>query len=280
MNRKLLKVERRTVQTIKETLEPKQIFDLISSKEWPYSTMYLPEYPIRDRAGMALSFLTVARVTEIFGGKKYRRCIEGGTLKTVQVLSHGVIKEKQIIKGGKEKPEAIGRHIGLKCENLEVTENFLFITNMPIVKRSCKVIEKYGPQVAQRDRLAFPLKTGLFDSVFYDQLVPFTWLVMEYLEKYAPEKGKLFPYQDCRAWQIINHCTGKFPNWFRAQADRFYGWYITRDSVKHSKFVGRVKAESSMPYIRYTWSDDLKEKSMAMDFTWIEKTVDEIKGRI
>lgn len=247
-------MKRRTVQTIKETYEPKKIFSLISGKEWPYSEEFKEEYAIRDRAGMSLSFLTVARVTEIFGGKKFK--LENG--KTV----------------------CVGRHEGLKSEHIELDDNFLFINNMPIVKRSDKIIIKYGPQVAQRDKLAFPLKRRLFDNPFYDQLIPFTWLVVEYLEKYAPKTGKLFKYQDARAWQIINCCTGMFPNWFRAQADRFYGYFITRDSVKHSKFVGRVKAESSMPYIRYIWSDDLKVKDMAMNFDWIDPTVRDIKMRL
>ena len=252
-------MQRRTVTTIKETLEPKQIFQRIMAKEWPYSIAFQRNYGIRDRAGMAFAFASVGRVTEIFGGFRYKR---------VYVDELGW-KELEV-----------GRHKGVTVENVSVTDNFIFVQNMPVVKRSQKVIDKYGPQAAQRDKFALPLKTGLYDNVFNDQLVPFSWLVLEYLLKCAPKEGKLFPYQDCRAWQIIKHCTGMFPNWFRAQADRFYGWYITRDSVKHSKFVGRVHAESSMPYIRYTWSDDLKEKSMAMDFDWIESTVEEIKERL
>jgi len=249
-------LERRTVTTIKETLDPEEIFQLITQREWPYSVVYKEEYGCRDRAAMAMAFVTVGRVTEIFGGQKFKWSLDDN------------------------KAIAVGRHEGLKREHIETTDNFIFITNMPIVKRSDKVIVRYGRQVALRDRMAVPLKRGLYDNVFYDQLVPFSWLIMEYLVKYAPENGKLFGFQDARAWQIIEHCTGMFPNWFRAQADRFYGWFITRDSVKHSKFVGRVRAESSMPYIRYTWSDDLKEKSMAMNFDWINQQVEVIKRRI
>ena len=252
-------MQRRTVQTIKDTLDPQTIFNLIRQKEWPYSIIFKTEYTCRDRAAMAIAFLSVGRATEIFGGLKYKRVY---------------------IQGLGFKSMVVGRHEGLKIEHVEVNDNFIFIKNMPVVKRSQRVIDKYGPQVAQRDRFALPLKTGLYDNVFYDQLVPFSWLILEYLQKYAPKEGKLFLFQDCRAWQIIKHCTGMFPNWFRAQADRFYGWYITRDSVKHSKFVGRVHAESSMPYIRYTWSDDLKEKSMAMNFDWIDRTIMEIQERL
>ena len=85
---------------------------------------------------------------------------------------------------------------------------------MPIVKRSGKVIAKYGQQIAERSSLRFPLKRGLYNNAFYDQLVPFSWLVIEYLATYAPAAGKIFHYQDARAWYIMGQVTGKFPNWF------------------------------------------------------------------
>jgi hypothetical protein len=262
---------RRTVQTIKETFQPRRIFELVSGNGCDYSLAYRQSFWVRDRAGMSLAFLTGGRVTEIFGGTKFK-------LRKVSDTVIGRTRTGRALY--KKRASSIGKHVGLRRENLELTEDFLFIRNMIIVKRSQKIIDKYGLQIATRDTLAFPLRTGLFTNVFYDQLVPFTWLVVEYLEKFAPEKGKLFPYQDGRAWQIINEVTGLFPNWFRAQADRFYGHYITKDSVKHSKFIGRVKAESSMPYIRYDWGEDLKETTMAMNFDWIEPAVHQIKERI
>lgn len=261
-------MDRRTVRTIKDTLEPKEIYELIVGKSWDYSDLWKEEYVCRDRAGMALAFVSAGRVSEIFGGKRFER----------EVLDRELVDGKW--KTTKFRLNEIGRHEGLKREHLEVTDKFMFVDGMPIVKRTRRIIKKYGPQVAIRDRFVVPLRKELFENQFYDQLVPFGWLIIEYLERYAPKHGKLFPFQDCRAWQIIKHCTGMFPNWFRAQADRFYGYFITRDSVKHSKFIGRVHAESSMPYVRYTWSDDLKDKSLAMDFEWIDLAVEEIKARI
>ena len=61
---------RRTVKTIEETLEPKEIFELILAKRGNYTDENIEAFTCRDRAGMALSFLTVGRVTEIFGGDK------------------------------------------------------------------------------------------------------------------------------------------------------------------------------------------------------------------
>lgn len=261
------KLKRRTVQTIKETLEPKEIFELINKKQGDYTAEFKEAYTCRDRAGMALSFLTVSRVTEIFGGDKMRRAYISKLYPDPQDKRNWI-------------EEKVGKHPGLQKESVETTDKFLFIKGMNIVKRSQKIINKYGPQIALRDRLRFPLTTDLYEIPFYDQLVPFTWLVIEYIEKYAPKKGKLFSYQDNWAWHLIRYYTGMFPNWFRAQADRFYGYYITRDSVKHSKFVGRVNPASSMPYIRYTDSSDLKDQTLAMNFDWIDNAVKQIKRRL
>ncbi len=261
------KLSRRTVKTIKDTLEPKEIYQLILSKQGDYTEENIEAFTCRDRAGMALSFLTAGRVTEIFGGNKFRRVYVSG-------LYPSPFDKRNWVE------EPVGKHPGLNRENLEITENFLIINGMAIVKRSQKIIDKYGQQAAERSRLRFPLKTGLYNNIFNNQLVPFTWLVIEYLQKYAPIEGKLFSYQDCWAWNLIRYYTGMFPNWFRAQADRFYGYYITKDSLRHSKFVGRVKPESSAPYIKYSDDYDLKDQTMIMDFKWIDPTIEKIKARM
>jgi len=260
-------LSRRTVKTIEETLDPKEIFQLIHTKQGDYTQENIEEFTCRDRAGMALSFLTVGRVTEIFGGNKHRRVYVSG-LKPDPYDKKNWIEEK------------CGKHPGLNTENLEDTGQFIIIKNMTVVKRSQKIIDKYGTQAAKRSRLRFPLQKGLYNNIFNDQLVPFTWLVREYLQRYAPTQGKLFSYQDCWAWHIIRHYTGMFPNWFRAQADRFYGYHITKDSLRHSKFVGRVKPESSAPYIKYSDDQDLKDQTAIMDFDWIDSAVEEIQERL
>jgi hypothetical protein len=258
---------RRTVKTIEETLEPQQIYQLITTKQGDYTQENIQPFTIRDRAGMALSFLTAGRVTEIFGGNQYRRVYVSGLYPSLNDKRNWI-------------EEPIGKHPGLQVQDLEITDNFLIINNMNIVKRSQKVIKKYGQQAAKRGRLRFPLKIGLYNNNFNDQLVPFTWLVVEYLKTSAPTKGKLFSYQDCWAWNLIRYYTGMFPNWFRAQADRFYGYYITKDSLRHSKFIGRVKPESSAPYIKYSDDYDLKDQTMIMDFKWIDEAVQQIQERI
>ncbi|MGD0643940.1 MAG: hypothetical protein ABSA75_03450 [Candidatus Bathyarchaeia archaeon] len=262
------KMTRRTVKTIKETFEPKGVFDLIISREYSYPLDLKPNYPIHDRAGMALSYLTFGRVTEIFGGLQYRR-----------VYVSGLYPDPRDPRNWKE--EVIGKHEGITRENVKINENFLEIITMPIVKRSSKVIAKYGQQIAERSSLKFPLKRGLYNNAFYDQLVPFAWLVLEYLETCAPAAGKLFHYQDARAWTIIKDCTGKFPNWFRAQSDRFYKQCLFRgDVIGYAIFAGRTQTESTMSYQRFSWNADLKDPTLIMNFTWIDPAVEQIKSRI
>jgi hypothetical protein len=108
---------------------------------------------------------------------------------------------------------------------------------------------------------------------------------MEYLYQLEDQKKtsadvKLFPFQDTRAWQIINHYTDKFPNWFRVQAERFYGYYIFKDFMVHSKFMGKVNPLSSAPYIRFVDDGDIKDLNKIMDFKWIDPEVEKIKKRI
>jgi len=60
----LVGVSRRTNEDIKKRLSLEQIYNLITSKSWPYK-VGLDFYPIRDKALMALLFLTAGRISEV-----------------------------------------------------------------------------------------------------------------------------------------------------------------------------------------------------------------------
>jgi len=60
----LVGVSRRTNEDIKRRLSLEQIYTLIISKSWPYR-VGLDFYPIRDKALMALLFLTAGRISEV-----------------------------------------------------------------------------------------------------------------------------------------------------------------------------------------------------------------------
>ncbi|MCL2476815.1 hypothetical protein [Candidatus Bathycorpusculum sp.] len=153
-------------------------------------------------------------------------------------------------------------------------------------KRSQRLIEKYGRQVTQRSKLVFPLKTGLYDNVVYDQMVQFSWLVVEYLVQCQREadnkklQGKLFPYNDKRAFQIIYSCTGKWCHWFRVMSQRYYGSYVTKDYIRHSKFLNITNPMSAMPYLSYNPYEDLKNKEHVLPADWIQPAIEKIQSRI
>jgi len=251
------KLKRRVVHLINNYPEPHQIFDMILEKEWQYSVSVQKEFACRDRALMALGFGSAGRITEIVGGPQW---------KWDKTLRRG-------IKTGK-------KHSGLQVDNLRISAKYLLISGMRVVKRSQKVIDKYGDSVTHRDDFVIPLQMGLFTNKFWDQLVPFGWLIVEYLKKFAPKKGKLFPFEDTRAFQIVREVTGMFPHWFRAQAEHFYGHYLLSDTVKLAKFVNIQDPKHVKHYIGYSWAEQLKDTEISMNFEWIANAVSCIRERM
>ena len=285
------KLRRRTVSTITEYLQPKAIFDLITRKTCSYTDDNAVEYHSRDRAFMALAFECGGRVTAIVGGPRFlnfHTCLKcGGEVKKLLVEYRGEEDRRWVciqckLDYGRRKPKNItqtrevDRHPGLMQTNLVIDDQFIHIEKMTVVKRKHDTIEKYGKGVSTRSPFVLPLKTGLFETPFWDQLVPFSYLVLDYVKGYNPQ-GKLFDFQRGRAWQIVQEITGLFPNWFRAQCEHFYGNYIYKEAVKLAKFIGVINPMQTAHYIGYSYEDQLKDKSLAMDFDWIPKTVEEIK---
>ena len=284
------KLTRRTVSTISEYLQPKEIFELITKKTYPYVER-ATEYHSRDRALMAMAFGCGGRITAIVGGVKFGNfhiCLKcGGEVKKVLVEFRGEEQRRWVCLSckkdyGRRKPKGIthlrviGRHPGLTRANLRIDDKFIHIEKMTIVKRKADTIEKYGEGVCTRSHFVLPLQTGLFETPFWDQLVPFSYLVLDYVKGYNPQ-GKLFGYERARAYQVVREITGLYPNWFRAQCEHYYGNYIYKESVKLAKFIGVVNPNQIAHYIGYSYEDQLKDKSLAMDFAWIEPTVEAIK---
>jgi len=251
-------LSRRVVHLIKGRPQPSKIYQLIINKEVTYSPADQEANRCRDRAAMAMTFTSAGRVTEVFGGPVFRW-------------------DKQLKKAFKIPDK---RHFGLRREDLDWTQERILVSGMGVVKRSQKLIEKYGTQVTTRDDFAIPLQRGLYSNPFWDQLVPFGWLILEYLVRFAPKAGKLFPFEGKRAYQIIREDTGNYPNWFRSQAEHFYGHYLLTDTLKLAKFVQVQDPKSVKHYIGYSWTEQLKDTKMYMDFEWIDPTIEQIRNRI
>lgn len=241
---------RRTVKKINKYLPPMEIYNLITRKHWPYKGNPI-FYIMRDKAFMSLAFCSAGRIAPICGGEKMRVNEEG-------------------------KIEVIGSYAGLQNQNFEVRNNFILVRDMEVGKRSKKTIERHGPQVAIRDEFALPLECGLYENRYWDQLVPFSHLVLEYLENFVLDGKldyKLFNFGTTRGWQIIKHVTKMFPNWFRAQAEHFHGHFTIKDSVKLAAFVKVVRPEQLKHYIGFEWREQLKEGKEDLDFSWIQQAI-------
>jgi len=251
-------LKRRVVHLIKDRLHPNEIYQLITQREVRYSPADQEANACRDRAVMALGVASAGRITEIVGGPVFKWDKE---------------KKKAFKVQGK-------RHPGLQVENLSILPERILVSNMAVVKRSQKMIDKYGIQITTRDPFAIPLKRDLYDNPFWDQLVPFGWLIYEYLVRFAPKSGKLFPFEDTRAYQIIREVTGNYPHWFRAQAEHFYGHFLLTDSVKLAKFLNLLDPKHTKHYIGYDWTAQLKDKLMSMDFAWIDSATRDIQQRM
>lgn len=248
-------LKRRVVSQISEYLEPRQIFALITEQEWAYSPNLQKAYACRDRGMMSCVYCSGGRISPVVGGDRFQR-IEGKAVK-------------------------VGKYEGLKWDNLTFSkEGYILIKGMQVAKRSQKLVAKYGAHIQVRDDFVIPLTRGLFENPYWDQLVPFSWLIIEYLKNYRPKTETLFPYERKRAWAIIRQVTGKYPNWFRAQAEHFYGHFLLRDSVKLAKFVKVVRPEQVAHYIGHSWRDQMKHKESDIDFEWIDRETSKIKARL
>lgn len=288
-------LKRRTVSTITKYLEPKKIFKLITAKSWSYAPTSLREvYECRDKAFMGSLLVSAGRITALVGGPHYfikNSCLEcKGNVQRIRVKdTFNWVCEECKTSYGPRKPREIGKlmtiglHEGLRRKNIEMGKDAIRVVQMKVIKRKMKTIKKYGAAVTIREDFMFPLKRGLYESEFGDQLVPFSWLLKEYLNRFmskADSETRLFRFSRGRGWQIVKEITGLFPNWFRAQAEHFYGHYLIQDSVRLSKFVGVVNPYQVAHYIGFSYESLLKDKRRHMDFNWIDREVRKIKARI
>lgn len=128
----------------------------------------------------------------------------------------------------------------LRKSNFRNENNYLFLMEGKISKRSAKLIAKYGSRVTTREEIYFPK--------FTYALQPFTDLVLTYLEL-LNEDQVLFPFGERRHHQTIYKVTGQWVHWLRAMGENWYGHNVFRnDPLSLAKFIGVVNVQSVMPY--------------------------------
>lgn len=287
-------LRKRVVHLIKNYPQPKEIFELINRKEYPYKSIASrPDLPVRDRAIMAMYYASAGRGAEVVGGKAYERSLPAVI---VDGKYYCVVCQKELTGSqrkfcGKEHrkqihtispPKVLNRfHNGILAENIVIRDNEIEILSMEVVKRSQKVIDTYGYGATRRRAFDLPLKLDIRESPFYNQLVPFSYLVLEYLVKYAPKQGRLFSINAPSAYYIVRYITGNYLNWFRAQGKQFYGKYLFKgNAMELADFVNDQDPKSEREYTRYDWHSHVKDYREAMKFDWIKPAIDKIKLRI
>jgi len=68
------------------------------------------------------------------------------------------------------------------------------------------------------------------------------------------------PLSRKRAFWIIRSTTGKFPHWFRAVCEMVYGRLVFKsDAWKLKEFMGLKRLDSTSPYVKGTWEDNISE---------------------
>lgn len=116
-----------------------------------------------------------------------------------------------------------------------------------------------------RDKIVLPKqgKLSMFTLVFEE------WLnTIPNKESYVFPKGTALrtgsflwdkPLSTKRAFWIIKTTTGKFPHWFRAVCETIYGRLVFKsDAWKLKEFMGLKRLDSTSPYVKGTWEDNLE----------------------
>ncbi|MDR0493933.1 MAG: hypothetical protein LBH74_09930 [Nitrososphaerota archaeon] len=257
----------KSIKQIKETCTPQQIYQLINRRTCEYTATTQTAYQCEDKAYLSLLYLTGARNTELVGGWKRRT---EGTIKD---------KDKKIIQHGIEvrQPED---YTGIQRENISFNNRIIEVTHLPVIKRREDTVQKYGELVTQRPKLIFPLDKTYFKNPYFQQYLPFSWLIKEYLAKFAPKRGRLFRYKSSRAWRVCSTITGEHPHYFRSQMERYHVNYIEKNVIKHAKYMRRLDINSMANYVDYTYDGEFADDVQTMDFKWIDTEVDKIKRRL
>jgi len=258
----------RSIRHITKTEKPEEIYKMIMSGTIEYTEEHMIPYTCEDRAFLSALYLTGGRIGEVCGGWK-RKVIGTERDETGKIIKQGIEKRQDT------------DHQGLLAEKIKIYSDRIEIIDMPVIKRTDEIIKKYGQASTLRPLLIYPLERNISDNIYFDQYVPFSWLLLEFIQNYAPKKGKVFRYKSNRGWRICNAYTEQHPHWFRAQASRFHINYIEKDSLKHAQYMKRNDFAALMKYIDYDVTSMLKIKTDNMiKFDWIDSAVKRIKRRM
>lgn len=131
----------------------------------------------------------------------------------------------------------IGEILNLKKEQFVDQKDFLIVKEFVVEKNSVNPI---------RDDWALPKK---------GTLAPFTRIILDYLKALPKKQTKVFKIKRQRAWQIVNHITGKWCHYFRAMGEAYYMRKIFRDPVKCAVALRLRRSDTLIEYVPFEWKD-------------------------
>lgn len=205
----LIGVEKRSVeQDYKYYDTPRIIWDKIHGPPWEYRTRQ-NFYEVRDRAFMALMYLSTCRVSEM--------C-------------------RVYLKAG-YKPS-------ITTDQFHIEGDLLKLRGLIVLKRRELINGKWGriqtlSHYPMRREIPLPLKGGLSR---------FTELITEYLGL-LDEGEELFKFQRGRAHQIVKHTTGEMNHYFRDMGLKLYARLFDRNIKDLMDFSGHAQVETLMKYL-------------------------------
>lgn len=205
----LVGVKKRSVEEdYKYYDNPQVIWDKICGPAWDYGTNQV-FYECRDKAFMALMYLSTCRVSELCRANlkagykpsvtKDQFHIDGNLLKFREVI---VLKRRELVDG--------------EWTHVQKIENY-----------------------PKRREIPLPLEGGLSR---------FTNLIMDYLNE-LNEKEELFKFRRGRAHQIVRHSTGEMNHYFRDMGLKLYARVLDRNIKDLMEFSGHAQVETLMKYL-------------------------------
>jgi integrase len=149
----------------------------------------------------------------------------------------------------------ISEALRLKKLQFRVYENEIVLANAQTMKRGL-----------MRTKIVLP-KTGnlaVFTLAFEEWYVNIPKDDCYVFPKATSLRGGSFlwdkPLSTKRAYWIIKKTSGKFPHWFRAVCETVYGRLVFKsDAWKLKEFMGLKRLDSTSPYVKGTWEDNLAE---------------------
>jgi integrase len=149
----------------------------------------------------------------------------------------------------------ISEALQLKKLQFRVYEDEIVLANVGTVKRGL-----------MRNKIVLPKKGKLsvFTLAFEEWLLNIPRDDCYVFPRATSLRGGTFlwdkPLSAKRAYWIIKTGTGKFPHWFRAVCETVYGRLVFKsDAWKLKEFMGLKRLDSTSPYVKGTWEDNLDE---------------------